>query len=56
MKRVKFACLSQTIHFELNEKLPHQEAVRQARESLLRYKRELDQKQVPYVVDGESAL
>ena len=30
MKRVKFACLAQTIHFELNEKLEHNEAVQQA--------------------------
>ncbi len=56
MKRVKFACLSQTIHFELNEKLEHQEAVQQAQESLRRYKRELEQKQVAYVVDKEYAL
>lgn len=34
MKRVKFACLAQTIHFELNEKLEHPEAVQQAQESL----------------------
>ena len=56
MKRVKFACLAQTIHFELNEKLEHQEAVQQAQESLRRYKRELEQKQVAYVVDKEYTL
>lgn len=56
MKRVKFACLAQTIHFELNEKLEHPEAVQQAQESLRRYKRELEQKQVAYVVDKEYAL
>lgn len=56
MKRVKFACLAQTIHFVLNEKLAHGEAVQQAQESLLHYKRELDQKQVAYVVDKEYAL
>lgn len=27
MKRVKYACLSQTIHFTLSEKIPHQDAV-----------------------------
>ena len=27
MKRVKYACLSQTIHLTLSEKVPHQEAV-----------------------------
>lgn len=56
MKRVKFACLEQTIHFELNDKLEHNEAVQQARESREHYKRELEQKNVRYVVDEEFVL
>lgn len=56
MKRIKQACLQQTIHFELNDHLEHDEAVHQANMELQRYKADLDRKGIRYRVDEESAL
>lgn len=38
MKRIKSACLLQTIHFQLKEDIPHEAAVRGVREELEHYK------------------
>lgn len=51
MKRVKYACLSQTIHFTLNEKVPHSEAVALAVEERRRCLEEMERKGVAYQVD-----
>lgn len=56
MKRIKFACLEQTIHFELNENLEHSEAVRQSEMELERYKADLNRKGIQYTVDEETHL
>lgn len=56
MKRIKSACLEQTIHFELSDKLPHDEAVAAAEKEAELYKRDLTRKGVPYRVDREETL
>ncbi len=37
MKRIKYACLEQTIHFRLKEDIVHDEAVRLVREEVKNY-------------------
>ena len=39
MKRVKAACICQTLHFQLKDGLEHSEAVQQVRVEVDRYKR-----------------
>lgn len=53
MKRVKYACLSQTIYFTLSDKLPHQEAVKQALEERSRCLEEMERKGVQYRADKQ---
>lgn len=54
MKRIKAACLSQTLHFLLKEDLPHDEAVRFVREEVAHYKAQLDQKRTRYKIVEET--
>lgn len=56
MKRVKSACLQQTIRFELNEKLEHAEAAAAALREAELYKKGLERKGIPFVVDSEVVL
>lgn len=56
MKRIKFACLSQTIHFERNEKLEPEEATRLALLERERYLKRLDETGTVYHVDEQSQL
>ena len=56
MKRVKYACLSQTIHFTLSDKLPHQDAVTAAVEERRRCLEEMERRGVAYQVDREYQL
>ncbi|MBQ9165821.1 MAG: hypothetical protein IJX71_02705 [Oscillospiraceae bacterium] len=56
MKRIKFACLSQTIHFERNEKLGGEEATHLALMERERYLKRLDETGTPYHVDQQYQL
>ncbi|MDD2954860.1 MAG: hypothetical protein PHD67_00940 [Oscillospiraceae bacterium] len=53
MKRVKSACIQQTLHFQLKEELGHDAATRAVREEYEHYKRQLEQKRIRYKITGE---
>lgn len=55
MKRIKAACLQQTIHFQLKDGLEHDEAVRGVQEEYQRYKAQLDRNRTAYRILSESA-
>lgn len=54
MKRIKAACLLQTLHFGLKEDLEHEAAVRAVQEEVRTYKMRLDNRHVNYKIDEES--
>ena len=56
MKRVKYACLSQTIHFTLSEKVPHQEAVTLALKERQNCLEEMERRGVAHQVDRSYQL
>ncbi|MGM9538136.1 MAG: hypothetical protein ACI3VN_07390 [Candidatus Onthomonas sp.] len=56
MKRIQFACLSQTIRFERNEKLELEEGIALALEERERYLKRLDQTGTLYRVDRKEQL
>ena len=53
MKRVKAACLMQTLHFELKADIPHDEAVRLVQAEVFRYKEQLKRRGVRHTIDEE---
>lgn len=54
MKRVIAACLYQTLHFQLKEDYPHDEAVRLVKSEVENYKTRLERKKAMYRIDGET--
>ncbi|MCD7761063.1 MAG: hypothetical protein LUH16_04720 [Clostridiales bacterium] len=56
MKRIKFACLSQTVHFERNEKLGQEEAARMALLERERYLKRLEETGTAYRIDRQYQL
>ena len=48
MKRVKAACICQTLHFQLKEDVEHDFAVKLVREEVAHYKATLDRNQTKY--------
>ena len=54
MKRVLAACFQQTLHFQLKEDMPHDEAVRLVREEVARYRDGLARKGIQYRIDSET--
>lgn len=48
MKRIKAACLEQTIHFILKEDLPREEAVRFVEAEYAHYLAQMDRNRTPY--------
>ena len=54
MKRIKSACLLQTVHFQLKEDLGHAAAVQQVREELSHYKSQLDRNRIKYKIVDET--
>ena len=48
MKRVKAACICQTLHFRLKEDVEHNCAVKLVREEVAHYKATLDRNQTKY--------
>lgn len=50
MKRIKAACLEQTIHFMLKDDLPHEEAVQAVQAEYAHYIAQLDRSRTVYRV------
>ena len=53
MKRIKEACLLQTIHFQLKEDLPHGDAVQAVRAEVAHYKAQMDRNHTQYKITRE---
>ncbi len=53
MKRVKAACICQTLHFMLKEDVGHDYAVRLVKEELEHYKEKLEQNKTQYRIVEE---
>ena len=54
MKRIKEACLLQTIHFQLKEDLEHDAAVKAVRAEVEHYKTQLDRSRTRYQITEEA--
>ena len=54
MKRIKAACLLQTIHFQLKDDLGHAAAVRAVKEELAHYKAQLERNRTKYQIVDEA--
>ena len=53
MKRVKAACICQTLHFMLKEDVEHDYAVKFVKEELEHYKKKLEQNKTQYKIVEE---
>ncbi|MGI6006427.1 MAG: hypothetical protein ACOX8E_02920 [Ruminococcus sp.] len=53
MKRIKAACLLQTIHFQLNEDIDHTTAVKMMKSELEHYKLQLEHKHTKFQITNE---
>ena len=53
MKRVKAACIIQTLHFLLKEDVGHDYAVQLVNEEVKKYKEQLDKNKVQYKILSE---
>jgi len=53
MKRVKAACICQTLHFMLKDDLGHDYAVKLVKEEVEKYKASLDKNRTKYKIVGE---
>jgi len=56
MKRVKAACIVQTLHFMLKEDEAHEYAVKLVKEDVKRYKEQLDRKKTQYKILSQETL
>lgn len=54
MKRVKAACICQTLHFLLKEDLPHEMAVKLVRQEVEQYQNDLERKHTRYKIVEQS--
>ena len=54
MKRIKAACICQTLHFMLKEDTPHDYAVRAVRQEVEQYKLGLDRHHTKYKIVDEA--
>lgn len=54
MKRVKAACICQTLHFMLKDEISRDEAIRCIREEVAQYKADLDRKRTQYRIVEET--
>ena len=54
MKRIKAACIKQTLHFLLKEAINHDLAVKLVREEVDKYKMQLDRNRTQYKILAES--
>ena len=56
MKRIKYACLAQSIHFKPKVALPLNEAAELVRQEVAAYMAGLDRRNVKYKVEEETVL
>lgn len=56
MKRVKAACIEQTLHFQLKEELGHAAAVQAVKEEYTRYQNQLTRRRTRYKIVEETTL
>lgn len=56
MKRIKAACLLQTIHFQLKDDLGHVAAVKAVKDELEHYKVQLERKNTKFQIVDEAEL
>ena len=54
MKRVKAACITQTLHFLLKEDVPHDYAEKLVSEEVKKYKEQLDKNRTKYQIISEN--
>lgn len=54
MKRIKAACICQTLHFMLKEDVEHDWAVKQAAQEVEQYKRNLERNRTQYRIVEEA--
>lgn len=54
MKRVKAACICQTLHFMLKEDVEHDDAVKQAEQELENYKKNLERNHTLYKITEQT--
>ncbi len=50
MKRVKAACICQTLHFMLKEDIAHEQAVREVEQDVAKYKQTLERNRTKYKI------
>ena len=55
MKRVKAACICQTLHFMLKEDVAHDYAVRMVQDEVAHYKKNLERNHTRYKIVEETA-
>lgn len=53
IKRVKAACICQTLHFMLKDDLPQDAAAAKVREEVAQYKKTLDRNRTQYRIESE---
>lgn len=53
MKRIKYACIEQTLHFQLKEDISHNEAVKLVAEEVNQFKAQLERRRVKYKIVDE---
>lgn len=56
MKRIKCACLLQTVHFQMKEELPPEEAARAVQREYEHYKAMMDRNRTKYKIEREEIL
>lgn len=54
MKRVIAACFYQTLHFQIKDDIPHEEAVRLVKAEVEHYKAGLEKRRSKYKIDSET--
>lgn len=54
MKRIKAACICQTLHFMQKEDVPHDQATRLVEQEVEQYKRNLDRNRTQYRIIKEN--
>ena len=53
MKRIKYACIEQTLHFQLKEDISHNDAVKLVAEEVNQFKAQLERRRVKYKIVDE---
>ena len=54
MKKIKAACICQTLHFMLKPGIPHDQAIESVQDELIRYKSQLERSRTKYKILKET--